>query len=130
MVINLPLVFLVVVLPPFGFWTDSPFSFIWKQKRIKIWYESIFIFRRTARYAHFYHKRNEEILEELKVETTDENLRRYKSNRLRHLIRMNNNRIPKIMLGYRPNGRRRLRRHLRKLFEEVKQVHQGLTRDG
>jgi len=66
----------------------------------------------------FDHKRNEEILEELRVETVDENLRRYKSNWLRHLTRLNNKRIPKIIPDYRANGRRRLRRRFRKLFEE------------
>jgi hypothetical protein len=33
-------------------------------------------FRRTARYTLFEHKKNEEILEELKVEPVDEKLRR------------------------------------------------------
>jgi len=35
-------------------------------------------FRRTAGYTLFDHKSNEEILEELKAETVDEKLRRYK----------------------------------------------------
>jgi len=49
----------------------------------------------------FYHKRNEEILEEMKVEPGDEKLRRCNSNWLRHLTRINNNRILKIiMLNY------------------------------
>jgi hypothetical protein len=34
----------------------------------------------TAGYTLFDHKRNEEMLEELKVEAVDENLRRHKSN--------------------------------------------------
>jgi hypothetical protein len=38
------------------------------------------IFRRTAWYTLFHNKRNEEILEELKVEPADEILRRYKTN--------------------------------------------------
>jgi hypothetical protein len=38
------------------------------------------IFRITAKYTHFDHKRNEEILEEMKVETVDEKLSIYKSN--------------------------------------------------
>jgi hypothetical protein len=36
--------------------------------------------RRTAGYTLFDHKRNEEILEELKVEPTEDKLRRYKTN--------------------------------------------------
>jgi hypothetical protein len=38
-------------------------------------------------------------LEELKVEPVDEKLRRYKSNWLKHVTGMNNNRMPKIMLN-------------------------------
>jgi hypothetical protein len=37
-------------------------------------------FRRTAGYTLLDHKRNEEILEELKAEPVDEKRRRYKSN--------------------------------------------------
>jgi hypothetical protein len=37
-------------------------------------------FRRTSRYTFFGHKRNEEILEEMKVEPVREKLRRYKIN--------------------------------------------------
>jgi len=59
---------------------------------------------RTAGYILVYHKRNEEILEELKVEPVDEKSRRYKSNWLRHATRMNSNGMPEIMLNYRPNG--------------------------
>jgi len=51
---------------------------------------------------------NEEILKELKVEPVDEKLRRYKSDWLRQVTRMKNNRLPKIMLDYRQNGQRRL----------------------
>jgi len=53
-------------------------------------------FRRTAGYTLLVHKRHEEIFEELKLETVDEDLRRYKSNWLRHVTRMNSDRIPKI----------------------------------
>jgi len=38
------------------------------------------------------------------VEPVDEELRKYKSNWLRHETRMNNNRMPIIMLNYRPKG--------------------------
>ena len=57
------------------------------------------------------HKRNADILEELKVEPVDQKQRRYKSNWLRHgAARMNSNRMPKIILNYRPNGRRPMNR--------------------
>jgi hypothetical protein len=61
-------------------------------------------FRRTAGYTLFEHKKNEEILEELKVEPVDKKLRRCKSNWLQHVARMTNNRTTKVMLNYRPNG--------------------------
>jgi len=61
---------------------------------------------------------NEEILEEMKVEPVWEKLRRYKSNCLRHVTRMNN-KMPKIMPNYRPNGRKRLGRPLKTLLEKV-----------
>jgi hypothetical protein len=50
----------------------------------------------------FDHKRNEEILEE-KAGPVDEKLKIYISNWLWHVKSMNN-RMPKIMLNYRPNG--------------------------
>jgi hypothetical protein len=72
------------------------------------------VFRRTARYTLWDRKRNEDILDELKVEPVDEKLRRYKSNWLRYVTRMNKNNVTKITLNYRPNGRRRLGRLLKK----------------
>jgi hypothetical protein len=64
------------------------------------------------------HSRDEELLEELKVEPVDKKLRRYKSNWLRHVTSMNSNRMPKIMLYYRSNGRRCLGRPLKRLLTE------------
>jgi hypothetical protein len=65
-------------------------------------------------------------LEELEVEPVDEKLRKLKSNWLRHVTRMNNNRMPKIMLKYgRQNGRRRLGRPLKRLLDEAET---GLSR--
>jgi hypothetical protein len=57
-------------------------------------------FIRTAGYTFIEHKQNEESLEELKVESFDEKLRRYKSNWLQHVTRTNDKRT----LNYRPNG--------------------------
>ena len=53
--------------------------------------------KRTTGCTLFDHKRNEEILEELKAEPVEEKLRRYKSNWLRHVTRMNSRRMAKIM---------------------------------
>jgi hypothetical protein len=47
-------------------------------------------FGRTAGFILFDQRRNEEILEELKLKPSDEKLRRYKSNWLRNVTRMNN----------------------------------------
>jgi adenine specific DNA methylase Mod len=60
---------------------------------------------RTAGYRFLDHKRNEEILEELKLEQVEEKPRRYKSNWLQHVTSMSN-RMSKIMLNYRQNGQR------------------------
>jgi hypothetical protein len=74
----------------------------------------------TAGYALFDQKMNEEISEGLKAEPVEEKLRKYKSKWLRHVTRMNSNRMPKIVLNYRTNGRRRLARRLKRLLEEAK----------
>jgi hypothetical protein len=58
-------------------------------------------------------------LEELKVEPVDEKLIKYKSNFLQHVTRMNNNSMPKLMLNYRPHGRRRFGKPLKRLLDEV-----------
>jgi len=67
----------------------------------------------------FDHKRNEGILEELKLEPVDEKLSRYKPNWLQCVARMDNNMIPKIIMHYRPNGRRRFGRPLHRLLDEA-----------
>jgi hypothetical protein len=71
-------------------------------------------FFRTSGYTLLDDKRNEEILEDLTVEPVDEKLNRYKSNSLRHITRINN-RMPKIILNYGPDGHRQLGRPLKKL---------------
>jgi hypothetical protein len=76
-------------------------------------------FRRIARYTLFDHKMNEEILEGLKVEPVEEKEKRYKSAWLQHVTRMNNHRIPKLMLNFKPNVRRRRGRLLNRLLDEA-----------
>jgi hypothetical protein len=53
----------------------------------------------------------------LKVKTVDEKLRKYVSVWLRHVTRMKNNRMPKVMLNYRPNGRRGFGRSFKRLID-------------
>jgi len=61
-------------------------------------------------------------LEELKVEPNNEKLRRYKSNKLRHVRNKNEQPIgcQTIMLNYRPNGQGRLGRPLKRQSDEAK----------
>ena len=73
-------------------------------------------FKKAEGCTIFDHKRNEVNLEEMKVEPADEKPRRYKSDWLRHVIRTNSNRMPKIILNCRPNGWRRLGRPLKRLL--------------
>ena len=87
-------------------------------------------FRRTGGYTLLEHKMNEEILEELNIEPGDEQVRRYKSNWLRHLRSMNSNKMTKIMLHCRPNGLRRLEKTLEGNEARLKQDYHGLIGDG
>ena len=49
---------------------------------------------------------------------------------VRHITSMKSNRMSKIMLNYRPNGRRRLERPLKRLLDEAETDLLGLIRDG
>ena len=49
----------------------------------------------------FYHKMNDDIFGEMRVEPVNAKIIRYKSNWLKHITRMNN-RMLKILLNYRP----------------------------
>ncbi|KAJ4433726.1 hypothetical protein ANN_16037 [Periplaneta americana] len=73
--------------------------------------------KRTAGYTLLDRKRNEEILEQLEVESVEEKITRYKFNWLDHVRRMENSRIPKIMMQYKPRGHRRPGRPLRRLLD-------------
>jgi hypothetical protein len=74
-------------------------------KKIKNYISQDYIFRITAGYTLFNHKRNGEILEELEVEVVDKKLRRYKSNCVWHVTRMNNKRMPEVILNYKADRR-------------------------
>ena len=89
------------------------------RKKDKKQYHRDEIFLKNSRVHPFDNRRNEEVLEELQVEPVEEKLRRHKSNWLLHLTRMNTNNVPKLMLNYIPNGRRRLGRPLTGLLDEA-----------
>jgi len=98
-----------------------------QNKRIKTTYiNRDEIFQKNSRVHPLRLQREKDILVELKVEPVDEELRRYKSNWLRHVTRMNNIRMTKIMLNYRLSGQRRLGRSFKRILDGPKQVYQGI----
>jgi len=78
---------------------EAKFGSLEKKRTKNYWHQSRqTFFRITAGYTLFDNERNEEILEELTLEPVGQNLRRHKSNWLRHVTRMNK-RMPRIMLN-------------------------------
>ena len=96
-------------------------SEIWTlRKKIKNYlYQKDDVSKKNSQVHPFWPQRNQEILEEMNLKPFDEKLRRYKSNWLRHVTRMDNNRMLKVMLNYRPNGRRRFGKPSKNLLDEV-----------
>jgi hypothetical protein len=83
-------------------------------------------FRRTIECTLFDYNRKEKFFEDLKAEPFKEKLRRYKSNWLRHVNRMNSSsRVAKIVLNCRPNGRTRFGRPLK---TQLDKAETGLSR--
>ncbi|KAJ4433350.1 hypothetical protein ANN_15609 [Periplaneta americana] len=62
--------------------------------------------RYTAGYMKCDHKRNEDVIEELQLEPVINHVKHYQNNWINHLHCMHRDRIPKVMLHYRPNGKR------------------------
>jgi hypothetical protein len=100
-------------------WLSPVFYKEAKEKWIKKLLTSVEMkyFRRTEGHTLYDHKRNEYILEEMKVGPVDEKTSRYKSHWLRYVTGLNNNRMPKIMLNCGTNGRRGLGRPLKRLLD-------------
>ena len=98
---------------------------MWKRKKVKKQWHRDEIFPKNSRVNPFDHRRNEEVLEKLQVEPVDEKLRKYKSNWLRYVTKMDTNKMPELMLNYLPNGRRPLGRPLKRLLDEA---DSGLSR--
>jgi len=80
-------------------------------------------FRRTSWYTLLDQKRSEEIFEDLTAKPVDDKLRRHKSNWLGHVTRIQNNRMPKKKVNYRPKGRRRLGNSMKGQLDEAIKAH-------
>ncbi|KAJ4448977.1 hypothetical protein ANN_00369 [Periplaneta americana] len=73
--------------------------------------------RYTAGYTKWDHKRNEDVMEELQLEPVINHVKHYRNNWINHLHRMRRDRIPKVILHYRPNGKRSLGRPKKRWIE-------------
>jgi hypothetical protein len=70
--------------------------------------------RSTAGYTCWDHKRNEDILTELQISEITEFIYQYRKNWKEHVDRMSSDRMPKMILKYRPKGKRNLGRPLKR----------------
>jgi hypothetical protein len=75
--------------------------------------------RKTAGLTLLDHKRNEDILKNLKIEPVSKFLQNYRANWKEHIERMESSRIPNNLLNYRRHGKRSLGRPLKRWSETV-----------
>jgi hypothetical protein len=75
--------------------------------------------RNTYGFTLWEHKRNKEILKDLKVEPVSKFIQNYRPNWKDRIERMDPNRIPNNLLKYRPHGKRSLGRPLKRWSEIV-----------
>ncbi|KAJ4435830.1 hypothetical protein ANN_18449 [Periplaneta americana] len=106
---------------------DSDSAYVTAIDRIKA--TEMKFLRRTAGYTLLDRKRNEEILEQLEVESVEEKISRYKFNWLDHERRMENSRIPTIMMQYKSRGHRRPGRPLRRLLDGAETEEEASSAD-
>ncbi|KAJ4430939.1 hypothetical protein ANN_19532 [Periplaneta americana] len=76
-------------------------------------------YRPTAEYTKWDHKRNKVVMEELQLEPVINHVKHYQNKWINHLHRMHRDRIPKVMLHYRPNGKRSLGRPKKRWIEKT-----------
>jgi hypothetical protein len=70
--------------------------------------------RRMAGYMKWDHKRNEDILTELKIEPMIDYIKHYQESWRSHVNTMNAGRFPKAILRYRPTGKRSVGRPMKR----------------
>lgn len=75
--------------------------------------------RRTAGYTRWDHKRNDEILQQLKIESIHSYLNLQRQNWLNHINRMERTRIPRQILHYTPRGTRSIGRPAKRWIESA-----------
>lgn len=75
--------------------------------------------RKTAGYSLLDHKRNDAIVEELKVQPVIKYLQEYRAQWFQHVRRMDCSRIPKQILQYIPRGKRSIGRPYKRWLETV-----------
>ena len=73
--------------------------------------------RRTAKYTWQDHKRNEDILTELKVVPALEKIYDYRNKWSQHVDRMTRSRLPNLIVQYKPRGVRNQGRPLRRILD-------------
>jgi hypothetical protein len=75
--------------------------------------------RKTAGLTLWDHKKNQEILKNLKGEPIFKFIQNYRANWKEHIERMDSSRIPNNLLKYRPHGKRSQGRPLKRWSETV-----------
>ena len=75
--------------------------------------------RATAGYTRWDHKRNKDVLRELQLESVVHFINDYQLNWKNYVHCMSVNRIPKVMLHYRPHGKRSLGHPKKRWIENV-----------
>jgi hypothetical protein len=74
--------------------------------------------RTTAKYIWSDYERNDDILKELKTEPVMGKIRKYKNSWIQHVNRMQRDRIPKLLKHYKPRGRRKRGRPMKRLLDD------------
>jgi hypothetical protein len=73
--------------------------------------------RRTAGYTKWDHKRNDDILKELKIESMIDYIKHYQESCRSHVNIMSAGRFPKAVLRHRPKGKRSVGRPMKRWRE-------------
>jgi hypothetical protein len=73
--------------------------------------------RKTVKYAWQDHKRNQEIMKELKTNPVLGKINNYKEKWTQHVHRMERSRLPRAILNYQPSGKINQGRPLKRLLD-------------